>query len=68
MFSTRLKVGLVTVFSCFTILLGLLGSSGIASAHTAQSASVQTTQSQTTRGFTPVPIPLPRAFGDGGIG
>jgi hypothetical protein len=49
MVSMRLKVGLVTVLSCFALLLGLLGSTGIASAHTAQTAqSVQVAQSQTT--------------------
>jgi hypothetical protein len=34
MVSMRLKVGLVTVLSCFALVLGLLGSTGIASAHT----------------------------------
>ena len=34
MFSMRLKVGLVTVLSCFALLLGLLASTSVASAHT----------------------------------
>jgi hypothetical protein len=34
MFSMRLKVGLVTILSCLALMLGLLASTGVASAHT----------------------------------
>ena len=34
MVSTRLKIGFVTVLSCLALLLGLLASTGVASAHT----------------------------------
>jgi len=39
MFPMRLKVGLVTVLSCFTLLLGLLAPTGIASAHSASAST-----------------------------
>jgi hypothetical protein len=34
MSTMRLKIGIVTLLSCFALLLGLFGSTGIASAHT----------------------------------
>src|SRR6266566_5453329 len=44
MLSTHLKVGLVTLFSCLALLLGLLSSTGIASAHSTQALQSQASQ------------------------
>ncbi len=38
--SVGMKVGLVSLFSCLALLLGLFSSTGIASAHTANTQSV----------------------------
>jgi hypothetical protein len=58
MFPMRLNVGLVTVLSCFALLLGLLALTGIASAHSAQaqtSASACTTSCSPNAKQTPPP-------------
>ena len=44
MLSTQFKVGLVTIFSCLALLLGLFASTGVASAHSYQAAHTQTSQ------------------------
>src|SRR5713101_8381729 len=44
MLSTHLKVGLVTLFSCLALMLGLLASTGVASAHSTQALQTQTSQ------------------------
>src|SRR5262249_43688347 len=43
--STHLKVGLVTLFSCLALMLGLFSSSGIASAHSTQALQSQVSAS-----------------------
>src|SRR6266849_3203030 len=45
MLSTHLKVGLVTLFSCLALMLGLLSSTGIASAHSTQALQSQASAS-----------------------
>ena len=42
--SLSMKVGLVSLFSCLALLLGLFSSTGMASAHTAQTPHSQCTQ------------------------
>ena len=48
MLSTQFKVGLVTIFSCLALLLGLFASTGVASAHSSQAAHTQTSQVSTS--------------------
>src|SRR3989442_10089527 len=45
MLSTHLKVGLVTLFSCLALMLGLFSSTGIASAHSTQALQSQASAS-----------------------
>src|SRR6266849_2055847 len=45
MLSKHLKVGLVTLFSCLALMLGLLSSTGIASAHSTQALQSQASAS-----------------------
>ena len=48
MLPTHLKVGLVTLFSCLVLMLGLFSSTGIASAHSTQALQSQTSQANTS--------------------